>query len=64
MRSRHAPVSGVCGTLYRSGGLRPVAIGEGTVTYDDPTVRWVKAAKLVRVLQRCTVVEVAALCRS
>jgi hypothetical protein len=42
----------------------PVAMGEVTVPYDDPTVRWVKAAKLVRELQDCTLVEVAALCRN
>lgn len=64
VRSRHAPVSGVYGTLYRSGGPRPVAVDEVTVTYEDPTVRWVKAAKLVRELQDCTLVEVEALCRS
>jgi hypothetical protein len=34
------------------------------VAFDDARIRWVKAAKLVRELHDCTLVEVEALCRS
>lgn len=64
VRVRHAPIAGVRGTLYRSGGLAPVAVGEVTVAYEDSRIRWVRAINLVRELQDCTLVEVAALCRN
>jgi hypothetical protein len=65
VRARHAPIAGVHGTLYRSSGdLVPVATGDATIPYDDPAIRWVQAAKLVRELHDCTVVELDALCRN
>jgi hypothetical protein len=64
IRVRQAPVSGVRGTLYRRGDLVPVAMDEATIPYDDPAIRWVRAASLVRELHDCTIVEVADLCRS
>jgi hypothetical protein len=65
IRVRRAPVSGVRGTLYRSGGgLVPVEAGEATFPYDDPGVRWVRAASLVRELHDCTIVAVEDVCRS
>lgn len=64
LRARHVPVSGVYGTLYRSGGVLPVPMDDTIVAFDDARIRWVKAAKLVRELHDCTLVEVEALCRS
>lgn len=64
VRVRHAPVVGVQGTRYRSGGLLPVATDDAMVAYDDPGLRWIKAAKLVRELHDCTLVPFEALCRS
>lgn len=61
VRVRHAPVAGVRGLLYRSGGgLTPVP--EITLAYEDPRVRWVRAINLVRELRDCTIVELADLC--
>jgi hypothetical protein len=34
------------------------------VAFDDPRIRWFRAAKLVRELHDCTLVEVEALCRN
>jgi hypothetical protein len=64
VRARYAPVSGVYGTLYRSGGLLPVPMDDITVALDDPRIRWMKVSKLVRELHDCTLVEVDELCRS
>jgi hypothetical protein len=65
LRVRHAPIIGVHGMLYRSNsGPVPLPIGEKTIPYDDPAIGWVRAAKLVRELHDCTIVEVEALCRS
>lgn len=65
IRARHAPVAGVSGMRYRSGdGLVPVAIGEKTVAYEDPCIRWIQASKLVRELRGCTIVPLEELCRS
>jgi hypothetical protein len=61
VRVRHAPVAGVRGLLYRSGGgLAPVP--EITLAYEDPRVRWVRAINLVRELHDCTIVELADMC--
>lgn len=64
IRVRHCPVSGVRGTLYRSAGLRPIAMDETTIPYDDPAVRWVRAASLVRELHDCTIVDLEDVCRT
>lgn len=64
VRVRHAPIAGVRGALYRSGGgLIPESSGDITVAYEDPLVHWVRAINLVRQLRDCTLVEVDALCR-
>lgn len=41
--------AGVYGTLYR-GGHPPKAVGPATVPFEDPAIRWVRAASLVREL--------------
>lgn len=64
VRVRRAPVSGVQGMRYRSGGLLPIPRDDALVAYDDPDARWVKASKLVRELFDCTIVPLEALCRS
>jgi hypothetical protein len=58
VRVRHAPVSGVHGTLYRFDGGLPVATENISVAYGDRRVRWVQAAKLVREVGDCTIVEI------
>lgn len=63
VRVRHAPIAGVRGALYRGGGLNPEPLGDVTVPYEDPQVRWVQASNLVRHLCDCTLVEVETLCR-
>jgi hypothetical protein len=57
VRARQYPVAGVHGLLY-SGGRRPVPVGPLTVSLDDPAVRWVRAARLVRQLDDCTLVDI------
>jgi hypothetical protein len=57
VRARNAPISGVHGTLFRCEAGLPVAMDEVTVAYGDPRLRWLRAAKLVRELQDCTIVE-------
>lgn len=65
LRVRHAPIVGVHGVLYRSsGGLVPVPTEEKSIPYDDPAIHWIRAAKLLRELHDCTIVELEDLCRS
>lgn len=59
IRVRHAPISGVRGTLFRAGDGPPVAMGGMTLAYGDPRLRWLRADKLVRELTDCTIVEPA-----
>jgi hypothetical protein len=56
VRVRDASIVGVRGALYKSGGASPVAVAEAIVTFDDPVIRWVRAANLVRKLHGCTIV--------
>ena len=48
-------VAGVHGMLYR-GGAKLVQVGGTTVTFEDPAIRWVRAAYLVRELRDCVLV--------
>lgn len=57
VRARRYPVAGVHGLLY-SGGRRPVPVGPLTASLDDPAVRWVRAARLVRELHGCALVDI------
>jgi hypothetical protein len=53
-RARRFPVAGVRGGRYAAG---PRFIGDVTVAYDDPAIRWVRATNLVRQLQDCTIAD-------
>jgi hypothetical protein len=57
VRARRYPVVGVHGLLY-SGGTLPVPVGPLTASLDDPAVRWVRAARLVRELHDCTLIDI------
>jgi hypothetical protein len=56
VRARRYEIVGVHGGLY-SGGREPRPVGRVTVSFDDPAVRWVRAASLVRELWDCAIVE-------
>jgi hypothetical protein len=58
VRVRDYPVVGVRGALYKNSGTSLVAVAETIVTFDDPAIRWVRAANLVRELRGCTIVPV------
>jgi hypothetical protein len=62
LRVRRFPVAGVYGALYSSDGTAPVAVGEANVSFDNPLIRWVHAATLVRELHDCTIVPLENLC--
>jgi hypothetical protein len=64
VRVRRAPICGVQGMHYRSGGLLPVPRDDALVAYEDSDARWVKASKLVRELFDCTIEPLEPLCRS
>lgn len=65
IRARHAPIAGVSGMVYRSGGgTAPVAIAERSVAYEDPAIHWTQAAKLLRELHDCTIVPLEDILRS
>jgi hypothetical protein len=55
IRARGYPVTGVRGVLYGP-GCPPRPIGEALALLDDPDIRWVHAANLVRELGECTIV--------
>ena len=56
VRARRFPVSGVQGGLY-TGDRSPVLVGNVVVSFDNPAIRWVRAASLARELGDCTIVE-------
>ncbi|GLY85612.1 hypothetical protein [Actinoallomurus iriomotensis] len=57
LRVRNAPLAGVSGTLYEPRGRSLVCLGPATLAYDDPRVRYLKAAQLMRALRDWTVVD-------
>ena len=60
LRVSGCPVSGITGALYRAGTVYPTATNTGRivmVAFDDPAVRWIQAAHLVREITRCTIVD-------
>jgi hypothetical protein len=61
IRVRHAPISGVHGTLFCCDDELPTATEETTIAYGDPRLRWLRAAKLVRELTECTIVDLGEL---
>lgn len=58
-RARRFPVAGVRGACYAAG---PRLIGEDTVALNDPVIRWMCAANLVRRLHDCTIVDLDEIC--
>jgi hypothetical protein len=63
LRVTGCPVSGISGALYRSGAVYPTAANTGRlvmVAFDDPAVRWIEAAHLVREITGCTIVDLDA----
>lgn len=48
-------LAGVDGVLYRS-GRKLAVVGRETVAFDDPAIRWVRAAGLVRELRDCRLI--------
>lgn len=58
IRVRHCPMVGIHGTRY-GGSPVPTAIENITVKFDDPDIRWMQAANLVRELRDCTIVPLA-----
>lgn len=61
VRVGRAPITGVQGMRYQSGGVLPVPRDDALVAYEHPDARWIKAAKLVRELVDCTIVPLEAL---
>lgn len=55
-RARRFEIAGVRGALYR-GGQAPTAVGDMRVSFDNPAIRWVRAANLLRELRDCSLVE-------
>lgn len=58
VRVRESTVSGVYGVRYQPGTLAPVE--DATLAFDDPDIRWVRAAQLVRELRGCAIVDLVA----
>jgi hypothetical protein len=56
VRAGRYEVAGVHGGLY-AGGRTPRLVGEATVSFDNPAVRWLRAVSLVRELWDCALVE-------
>ena len=52
-------ISGVYGIRYRAGYTAGTVevVGEGNVAYDDPAIRWTRAAKLIGVLRDSTIIQ-------
>lgn len=53
----HSTIAGVSGVLYRPGRPFPEVVGEHTAVFEDPEIRWMIAAHLVRELHDCTLVD-------
>jgi hypothetical protein len=61
----HAEITGVFGMCYRKGQTPGHAeiVGPQNVAYDDPLIRWTRAAKLIRSFHSVTVMDLdSALC--
>lgn len=59
VRVGHSSVSGIYGIHYQWGQLFPEAAADIIVAFDDPAVRWTRAAQLVRELRDCAIVNLA-----
>jgi hypothetical protein len=58
IRAKEYSIVGVRGALYAPGPSRPVMVADQVVAFDDPVIRWVRAAGLIRQLSGCTIVPV------
>ncbi|HEV2778776.1 MAG TPA: hypothetical protein VGX25_05185 [Actinophytocola sp.] len=56
VRVGHSAIAGVYGTRYQPGHPSPAAVANILVALDNPTIRWTRAAQLVRELRDCTIV--------
>jgi hypothetical protein len=56
VRARRFPLAGVYGLRYRPARPVPVAVEDIVVGFDNPAIRWVRAAQLFRTLHECTIV--------
>ena len=56
VRARRFPLTGVYGVQYRPAHPKPESVGHVVVGYDDPAIRWTRAAQQVRSLHDCTIV--------
>ena len=57
-RARHYPVAGVYGALYQRQGYAAVFTGPGEACFGDPMIRWIRATRLIRQVDDCTLIEV------
>jgi hypothetical protein len=60
IRVGHSAVAGVYGARYQAGQPFPTAVEDAVAAFDDPAIRWILAAQLVRELRDCTVVSLGA----
>lgn len=58
VRARRCPMTGVYGLRYVPARPYPVPVDDVLVGYDDPAVRWVRAAQQVRSLFECALVTI------
>lgn len=56
VRVGHSPLNGVYGARYLWGEPLPEPVEDAIVAFDDPMVRWIRAAQLVRELRHCAIV--------
>jgi hypothetical protein len=61
VRAGSFPVAGVNGVLHRLRAGVPVAASQVMVEFDDPQIRWVRAAHLVRRLNDCVIVPISSI---
>jgi hypothetical protein len=55
VRARRFPLTGVYGLRYRGDRRSPVPVANGVVSYNDPAIRWTRAARQVRTLFDCAI---------
>jgi hypothetical protein len=56
-RVGRSTVVGVYGALYQAANPHPIAISDITMAFDNPLIRWVQAAQMVREITDCTIVD-------
>jgi hypothetical protein len=64
VRARRFPLTGVMGVRYTPSDRFPVPTAATVVAYDDPAIRWTRAAQQVRSLHDCTIVSLNQLDRT